>query len=147
MAESLKGKYEHSVDAKGRLLIPVKMRNVLGSQVVVCRGLDSCLYLFSKDSWEDFADELVELEKKGLSRNVRHYFVGSAQDYEFDSQGRILLDAGLREKAGITRQAVIVGDINKAEIWAKDKWDALEASDEMSPEAISRMLEEVNLRI
>lgn len=118
------GQYAHTIDAKGRLFIPAKLRQELGSTFHVTVGQDHCLSVYSDESWAAFMDKL-----KGLSYNevkrLRGLFAYGA-DCEPDGQGRILLPAKLREYADLEKDVVIIGSFDRVEIWNADRWGELE---------------------
>lgn len=118
------GQYAHTIDAKGRLFIPAKLRQELGSTFHVTVGQDHCLSVYSDESWAAFMDKL-----KGLSYNevkrLRGLFAYGA-DCEPDGQGRILLPAKLREYADLEKDVVIIGSFDRVEIWNADRWAELE---------------------
>ncbi len=118
------GQYAHTIDAKGRLFIPAKLRQELGDTFHVTVGQDHCLSVYSDESWAAFMDKL-----KGMSYNevkrLRGLFAYGA-DCEPDGQGRILLPAKLREYAGLEKDVVIIGSFDRVEIWNADRWAALE---------------------
>ncbi|MEY8323082.1 division/cell wall cluster transcriptional repressor MraZ [Lachnospiraceae bacterium 54-11] len=118
------GEYNHTIDAKGRLIIPSKFREVLGDEFVVTKGMDGCLFVFDNPEWQAFEEKLHKLPMidKG-ARQFTRFFLAGAASVEVDKQGRILLPAVLREFAGITKDAVLVGVGSRVEIWSKDRWE------------------------
>ena len=118
------GEYNHTIDAKGRLIIPSRFREVLGDEFVVTKGMDGCLFVFDNPEWQAFEEKLHKLPMidKGARQFTRFFFFFSAS-VEVDKQGRILLPAVLREFAGITKDAVLVGVGSRVEIWSKDRWE------------------------
>lgn len=119
-----KGEYNHTIDPKGRLIIPAKLRDELGDNFVVTKGLDGCLWMFDSEEWDKIEDEIREMpftlkEARMLSR----FIVAGAFDGELDKQGRVLLPANLREYAGITKDVVLAGVGSRVEIWSKEKYD------------------------
>ena len=118
------GQYAHTIDAKGRLFIPAKLRQELGDTFHVTVGQDHCLSVYSDESWAAFMDKL-----KGMSYNevkrLRGLFAYGA-DCEPDGQGRILLPAKLREYAELEKDVVIIGSFDRVEIWNAQRWAALE---------------------
>ncbi len=118
------GEYNHTIDAKGRLIIPSKFREVLGDEFVVTKGMDGCLFVFDNPEWQAFEEKLHKLPMidKG-ARQFTRFFLAGAASVEGDKQGRILLPAVLREFAGITKDAVLVGVGSRVEIWSKDRWE------------------------
>lgn len=117
------GEYSHTIDQKGRMAIPSKMRRELGSGAVLTRGLDGCLWVFPKKEWEDLAKKLSSLP---LSDNNSRAFVrlmlAGAMEVEFDSQGRALIPGYLREYADLNKNAVVAGLYSRLEIWDESKW-------------------------
>ena len=118
------GQYAHTIDAKGRLFIPAKLRQELGDTFHVTVGQDHCLSVYSDESWAAFMDKL-----KGMSYNevkrLRGLFAYGA-DCEPDAQGRILLPAKLREYASLEKDVVIIGSFDRVEIWNAERWAELE---------------------
>ena len=126
------GEYNHTVDTKGRLIVPSKFREQLGDEFVVTKGLDGCLFVYSKSEWENIEKKFrnVPLTTKDARKFARFFFAGAAS-CEVDKQGRILLPVVLREYAGIEKDVVSVGVFNRVEIWDKDKWQESNSYDEM----------------
>lgn len=148
MAKSMKGRFYHNIDAKGRLIIPSKLRDSIGTEFVITTGIDECLYIFSEDGWEEFSKKLDENFKNGKksSRIIKSHFRGNATDCEMDTQGRTVISPELREYAGLKKEAVIIGNGDKAEIWDRETYDAQMLNNPMlSKENISNMLEEMDI--
>ena len=126
------GEYNHTVDTKGRLIVPSKFREQLGDEFVVTKGLDGCLFVYSKSEWENIEEKFrnVPLTTKDARKFARFFFAGAAS-CEVDKQGRILLPVDLREYAGIEKDVVSVGVFNRVEIWDKDKWQESNSYDDM----------------
>ena len=126
------GEYNHTVDTKGRLIIPSKFREQLGEEFIVTKGLDGCLFVFPQDEWQAFEEKLrtLPLTQKG-ARQFTRFFVAGATPCELDKQGRILLPATLREFAGLGKDVVLAGMLNRIEIWSKDKWTENNACGDM----------------
>ena len=132
------GEYQHNVDLKGRLIIPSRFREQLGEKLTVTRGLDGCLYLYSMDEWENILLKLKGLNLlKAEDRQFMRFFVAGATECELDKQGRILLPAPLRKHAGIDKDVILAGMMERIEIWDKDKWEHKTASDNMEDIAAS----------
>ncbi len=115
-----KGEYHYALDEKGRVVLPRKFRRALGNAVVVTRGLDECVFVYSPQEWGRFEKKL-----RGLSINKRdfvRFMLASAEDVALDRQGRMTLPAHLRQYAKIDREAVVVGVINRLEVWGKENW-------------------------
>ncbi len=118
----LTGQYSHSLDAKGRVNFPARLREELGERFVITRGLDSCLFVYSMEEWKLLADKLHQLPISKSAALSRFFFAGAAE-VEPDKQGRVLLPAHLREYAGLERDVVIAGVSNRAEIWDSARWE------------------------
>lgn len=117
------GTYEHGLDAKGRVIVPAKLRENLGESFVVTLGLDGCLFAYPMEQWEGFINQLKELPGTKEARKLQRYFLAGAATCELDKQGRVLIPANLREKAGLTKDIVFVGVLQKIEIWSKEQWE------------------------
>lgn len=118
------GEYNHTIDAKGRLIIPAKFREVLGDEFVVTKGMDGCLFVFDNSEWQSFAEKLRSLPM--IDKEVRQFtrfFLAGAASVEVDKQGRILIPSVLRDFAGITKDTVLIGVGSRIEIWSKDRWE------------------------
>lgn len=121
------GEYEHSIDRKGRLILPAKFREVAKANFIekffVTRGLDKCLFMFSEEEWKTQEQKFKTLSftKKETRKFNRVYFSG-AVDIQIDSQGRFIVPQYLKDFAGIKKDVVIIGVANRIEIWSKDIW-------------------------
>ncbi len=118
------GEYNHTIDAKGRLIVPSKFREILGDEFVVTKGLDDCLFVYPLDEWAHIEEAFrkVPLTNKKARSFVRFFFAGAAS-CEVDKQGRILLPQTLRAYAGLEKEIVSAGVLNRVEIWDKEKWE------------------------
>ena len=144
----LTGEFNHSIDAKGRLIIPSKLRESLGEHFVITKGMDGCLFLYPENEWEAFEDKLRTLpltNKK--ARDFKRFFLGSAVDGEIDKQGRVLLSSSLRTYAGLEKEVVLAGVLDKVEIWSKEAWDARTTDIEENIEDIASDMEDLGLSI
>lgn len=117
------GTYDHSIDTKGRVIVPAKFREALGDSFVVTLGLDGCLFVYPMEEWEDFVKQLKELPGSKEARKLQRYFMAGAAPCDVDKQGRVLIPSQLREKAGLEKDIVFVGVMSKIEIWSKERWD------------------------
>lgn len=118
------GEYNHTVDEKGRLIIPLKFREELGSEFVVTKGLDGCLFAFCNSEWSKFEMKLNDIpltNKEG--RKFSRFMLGGATLVETDKQGRILIPSNLRGFANLEKDVVVVGVANRIEIWDKETWE------------------------
>ena len=123
MGRRFKGEYNHTVDAKGRLIVPAKFREALGETFVVTKGLDGCLFLYPNEEWAIIETKFRELPLTTKdARKLSRFFFAGAADCEVDKQGRILLPAVLRDFAAIGKEVVLVGVLNRVEIWSKERW-------------------------
>lgn len=139
------GKYSHSVDDKGRFIMPAKYRDILDGRCVVTRGLDgNCLYIYAVDEWKEFAGRLRELpNSKPEVRMLQRFFFENAETVEMDKQGRTLISSELRKMAKITSGIVLVGMDNKIEVWNADDWNEMEKGkmNNFDPSAAAESLE------
>ena len=140
------GDYNHTIDTKGRLIIPSKFREALGDEFVVTKGLDGCLFVYDNTEWQSFEGKLkaLPLTNKDARQFVRFFLAGAAA-VEVDKQGRILLPSVLREFAGLEKEVVLVGVASRVEIWSKTKWESAAAYDDM--EEIAEHMAELGLGI
>ena len=146
MGTFFKGEYSHSIDAKGRLIIPTKIRDLLGEQFVVTKGFDGCLFVFAQDGWEKFEEKLQELPMdKPEARVLSRFFLAGATDAEVDKQGRILIPSNLLEHAKIEKEAIIAGVGNRVEIWSKSEWEKASTFDDIN--SIAAKMSEYGLRL
>lgn len=142
------GEYNHTVDTKGRLIIPSKFRELLGDEFIVTKGLDGCLFVFPQNEWQAFEEKLrkLPLNQKG-ARQFTRFFVAGATPCELDKQGRILLPATLREFAGLDKDVVLAGMLNRIEIWSKAKWTENNALDDDDMDDIAEQMTDLGLVI
>ncbi len=124
------GQYEHSIDAKGRIIIPAKYREDLGENFVVTRGLDGCLFLYPNEEWQAFVDKLQNLPSNQNTRKLQREFLSKAMDVSLDKQGRILIPSMLRTAAALEKEVVFVGMMNRVEIWDKERLEAQELAED-----------------
>ena len=117
------GEYEHTIDAKGRLSMPAKLRRDMGEAFIVTKGLDGCLFAFSQEEWKNFETKLKALPLSDKNaRNFVRFFLAGATECEIDKQGRFLIPSNLRDAAKLEKEAVIIGVGTRLEIWNKDVW-------------------------
>lgn len=117
------GEYHHTIDEKGRIIIPSKLRYELGESFVVTRGLDGCLFVYPKNEWENIVKKYKELPNVKDARNFMRFFLSGATTTEFDKQGRINITAPLASYADLKKDCVIIGVNDRLEIWAKERWE------------------------
>ena len=135
------GEYQHNLDAKGRLFIPVRLREELGDVFYVTLSMDKCLSAYSAESWQNFSDK-VNAMPYVKQRMMRTLFAHAAK-CELDKQGRILLPQSLRDFAGLDRNVTVVGCNNHAEFWDSDAWNDVNVI-ETTPENIAAVMEELD---
>ena len=143
-----RGEYSHTIDTKGRLIIPSRFREELGETFVVTKGLDGCLFVFSDEEWKAFEIKLKSLPLTNKNaRQFARFFVAGATPCELDKQGRILLPATLREFAGLEKDVVLTGMLNRIEIWSKDKWNENNSLDDVAMDEIAEQMTDLGLGI
>ncbi len=132
------GEYEHSLDAKGRLIMPAKLRTDMGEKFIITKGLDGCLFVFSQNEWSNFESKLKELPLTNKNaRDFVRFFLSGATECEIDKQGRFLLVNTLREYAEITKEVIIIGVGTRLEIWDKEKWKKYNSNENISADTIA----------
>ncbi len=140
------GEYTHSVDQKGRMAVPVKFRKELSGGAIVTRGLDRCLFLFSRGEWEILAKKLVALPlAQANSRAFVRLMLAGAADAGIDEQGRVLVPDYLRKFADLKRQAVVAGLANRIEIWDLEAWNAYKTKTESASDEIAEKMGELGI--
>lgn len=129
------GEYHHTIDEKGRIILPSKFREELKEEFFVTRGLEECLFVYPKTEWDKITNKLKSLPfTKKDARSFARFFLSGATATVFDKQGRINITSPLASYAGLEKDCVIIGVGDRLEIWAKDKWEAFYQSnkEEMS---------------
>lgn len=140
------GEYEHSIDAKGRIIMPSKFRESLGNVFYITKGLDHNLLVFSSEAWQNFYDKLSKLPMADKNaRGFSRLFLSGAVECEADKQGRVLLPSTLRNYAGIIKNATIIGNGDKIEIWSTENWN--QYIDDLDPDAVAANLCEIGIII
>ena len=136
------GGYEHSIDKKGRLAIPSKLRDGLGSSFMICRGIygKRCICVYPQEQWDELVEKIGQLPS-AKSSVVKRFLYDGAFNVELDSQGRVLIPSTLREYACLDSDAHIIGVDTNLEIWNKDLW--LKENEEYTPESIAAIVEEL----
>ena len=132
------GEYAHSLDAKGRLIMPAKLREDIGEKFIVTKGLDGSLFGFSQNEWNNFQEKLKSLPL--TNKNARDFvrlFLSGAIECELDKQGRFLLTGNLREYAHLEKEVAIIGVGTRIEIWNKDKWKEYNSEENISADEIA----------
>ncbi len=130
------GEYEHTIDAKGRVSMPAKLRKDMGETFVLTKGLDGCLFAFSQNEWMNFETKLKSLPLSDKNaRNFVRFFLAGATECEIDKQGRFLIPSNLRQAASLEKEAIIIGVGTRLEIWNKETW--LAKDEEISADEIA----------
>ena len=131
------GEYEHSLDVKGRLIMPAKLRQDMGEKFIVTKGLDGCLFAFSQNEWLNFEAKLKALPLSDKNaRNFVRFFLSGETECEIDKQGRFLISNNLRNAANLEKEAVIIGVGTRLEIWNKETWQ--KCDDNISADEIAQ---------
>ncbi len=142
------GEYNHTLDAKGRLIVPSKFRESLGERFYVTKGLDGCLSVYPAEEWGVFTEKLRMLPMTNKdARKFSRFFLAGACECEVDRQGRILIPANLREFASLEKEAVLVGVSNRIEIWSRDKWDEINDVDVDDMDDIAEHMEQIGISL
>jgi MraZ protein len=140
------GEYSHNLDDKGRLAIPVKFRRELAKGAVVTRGLDNCLFLYTKKEWEKLAEKLASLPiSQSNSRAFARLMLAGAMDVEIDKQGRVVLPEYLRTFADLKKNTIIAGLYNRIEIWDESKWKVYKQQTETNSNEIAEKMAELGV--
>ncbi len=140
------GEYAHTIDEKGRMAIPSKMRRELGGGAVVTRGIDNCLWLFPKKEWQTLAEKLSALPMTDAnSRAFSRLMLAGAMEVEFDSQGRALLPSYLRNFASLKKNAIVAGLYNRLEIWNVDEWGKYKSKIEKATDEIAKHMADLGV--
>ncbi len=130
MSKGLTGQYSHTLDVKGRVIMPAKFRDRLGDKIWITVGLDGCLFVYPNDEWENIENRFREIPT--MTKDARKFertFFGSARDCDIDKQGRVLIPPTLREYAGLEKEVMLVGVLNRIEIWSEGQWQESACSD------------------
>lgn len=137
------GEYQHTIDPKGRIIIPAKFRDELGQTMIVTRWLDGCLAIYTLEQWQQVFENLKKLPStKREARMYTHMIMSKAAECELDAQGRIRIPGHLSQEASLVKNCVLVGVSDHVEIWDKDKWDSYYAQASENFEEIAESLTE-----
>ena len=142
------GEYRHTLDAKNRLIIPSKIRNDMSDKIIITRGLDGCLFGYNLDVWQKIMEKLNSLPfTKKDARSFTRFFTSGAITLEFDKQGRVVIPSYLTDYANIKKDVVLVGVLNRIEIWSVDKWEEFMQNNVESLSEISENLFDSSLEL
>ena len=140
------GEYQHTIDSKGRVILPAKFREELGEKFVVTKGLDHCLFVYPNEEWSNLEKKLrtLPLTSKDARAFIRFFFAGAAE-CGVDKQGRILIPANLRQHADLNKELAIIGVSTRVEIWDRDAWDAYNNESSLSQDKIVEHMAELGI--
>ena len=142
----LMGEYEHTLDAKGRISMPAKLRKDMGDTFILTKGLDGCLFAFSQEEWLNFETKLKGLPLSDKNaRNFVRFFLAGATECEIDKQGRFLIAGKLREVAKLDKDVTIIGAGTRIEIWDKAKWEEHNSEENLSIEEIEQNMKDLGI--
>lgn len=143
----LTGEYRHALDDRGRIAVPVRFRARLSDGVTLTRWLDACLAVFPRDAWAELADKLRSLPLTSTkAREFGRFMSSGAVDVELDRQGRLLVPGYLRTYAGLQPgEVIVVGALNRLEIWAPAAWEPYRSRIEDAPEALAEQLQDLGI--
>ena len=132
------GEYEHNIDAKGRVTMPVKLREDIGDTFIVTKGLDGCLFAYSQTEWKNFEEKLKSLPLTNKNaRDFVRFFLSGAIECEIDKQGRFLIPGNLRNYAKLEKETIIIGVGTRIEIWNKEEWTKYSSDENISADEIA----------
>jgi MraZ protein len=140
------GEFQHNIDEKGRVAVPAKFRRQMSGGAIITRGLDDCLFIFTKKDWETFAGKLstTPLSQKD-PRAFARFMLSGASDVDLDTQGRVLIPSNLRNFAGLKKSAKVIGVYNRMEIWDEATWQQYKAKIEGSSEEIAEKMADLGI--
>ncbi len=139
----LMGEYLHTMDEKGRVNIPARLREELGDNFVVTRGLDNCLFIYPHKEWAALETKLKSLSSsRAEARAFLRLFFSGAAEVELDRQGRVLIPPALREHASLQKEVIFIGVSNRAELWSREKWEEYSKEAGKSFEAVAEKMED-----
>ncbi|MEY4722998.1 MAG: hypothetical protein RLZZ324_511 [Candidatus Parcubacteria bacterium] len=140
------GEYQHLIDDKGRLAVPLKFRDRLGKGAVVTRGLDSCLFVFPHDEWKKLAEKLSALPfSQANSRAFARLMLAGAMEVEIDKQGRVVIPEYLRKFAKLGKDTVVAGLYSRIEVWDRRTWESYKSKTEKQSGAIAEKMGELGI--
>ena len=140
------GAFEHTIDSKGRLTIPAKFKDPLAGGIVITRGLDGCLWGFTRQEWQKISEKIASLTLTNAeARRFTRFMFSSASDAIPDRNGRVVIPQKLLEYGGIGREVVVAGVMNKIEIWNPERWDEEQAQATEDPEALVEQLADLGI--
>ena len=142
------GEYHHTIDEKGRIIIPAKFRESLGKEFIITRGIENCLFVYSLQNWADITNKLSSLPfTKKDARTFNRFFMSGATNVELDKQGRVNISQPLIDYANLLKDCVVIGTGDRLEIWSQESWNSFfdSTKDSMSDIAENLFNESVEL--
>ncbi len=140
------GEYQHSIDAKGRIIVPSKFREELGYKFILTKGLDNCLFIYSMEEWTKFQERLSTLPMASKeARTFVRYFFSGAVECEIDKQGRLTIPQNLREHAKIDKEVVTIGVMSRVEVWSKQQWEEYNGDANLGYDEIAEKMAELGI--
>lgn len=136
------GEYQHNIDAKGRVAVPSKFRDDLGTLFYITKGLDNCLFVLPQDEWDRLVEKIKTLPIS-KARGLQRFFFSGAAEVAPDKQGRILIPQQLREHAQLDKEVTFIGTSSRVEIWNSSKW--VEFNSELTQESIAEAMDMLDL--
>ena len=135
------GEFQHTIDPKGRVIIPAAFRSELGEKFMITKGLEGCLFIFSQAQWNNLVSKLETLPLSNTNaRAFNRFFFSTAAECEMDKNYRILVPQALRAHAGLEKDISIIGVGTRVEVWSRDKWEKYIRDDSLSPESIAETM-------
>ncbi len=142
----LLGEHKHTLDTKKRLSLPSKFRKELGKTVVITRGLDACLFVYSVQKWKEFTEKLSDLSMgQSNTRAFTRFILGNAVEKNIDSAGRILIPDYLKDFAGLEQKVVVAGLSNRVELWNEEKWEQYQSGLEGQADDLAQTLGDIGM--
>ena len=142
------GEYHHTIDEKGRIIIPSKFRESLGKEFIITRGIENCLFIYSLQNWAEITNKLSSLPfTKKDARTFNRFFMSGATNVELDKQGRVNISKPLIDYANLIKDCVVIGTGDRLEVWSEESWNSFfdSTKDSMSDIAENLFNESVNL--
>ena len=142
------GEYHHTIDEKGRIIIPAKFREALGKEFIITRGIENCLFVYSLQNWAKITDKLSSLPfTKKDARTFNRFFMSGATSVELDKQGRVNISQPLTQYANLVKDCIVIGTGDRLEIWSQESWNSFfdSTKDSMSDIAENLFNESVEL--
>ena len=140
------GEYQHTIDAKGRLIVPAKFREELGDVFVITKGLDNCLFVYPYFEWKIFEERLKKLPlTSGNARKFVRFFLAGAVECSVDKQGRILIPNNLRTYSGLEKDVILIGVSNRVEIWSKENWEAYNNDEDFDANVLAENMQDLGI--